>query len=85
MIYVHMTDNFMSGWGGAEGKTNKYVIECDTQEQADQIEKAARTRDEMSKITVSADLPYWSPDKVVVSQKPYSDLGGMWIEDGGRL
>ena len=25
-VYVTMTDKFMSGWGEAEGKINKYVI-----------------------------------------------------------
>lgn len=33
--YVTMTDNFMSGWGDAEGKINKLSIECDDCDEAE--------------------------------------------------
>ena len=41
--YVTMTDKAMSGWGMAKNKTNKYVVICDTHEQAQIIEKNAKT------------------------------------------
>ena len=37
MYYVTMTDKFMSGWGRAEGKINKFVVECETREKAETI------------------------------------------------
>ena len=37
MVYVTMTDKFMSGWGMAKGKTNKLVIECENSMQAEKI------------------------------------------------
>jgi len=36
MLYVTMTDKFMSGWGMAEGKTNKLVLECKNLHEAKQ-------------------------------------------------
>ena len=32
MYYVSMTDKFLSGWGMSKDKTNKLVLECDSQE-----------------------------------------------------
>ena len=37
--YVTMTDTILSGWGQAEGKTNKYIVICDTFEQAETIKR----------------------------------------------
>ena len=52
-LYVCMTDKFMSGWGRAESKINKYVIKCDNWEQAEQIEAAAHKRPEMKYININ--------------------------------
>jgi hypothetical protein len=43
VFYVTMTDKYLSGWGMSENKTNKF-IECETLEQAEQIERVARYR-----------------------------------------
>lgn len=40
--YVTMTDNFMSGWGKAQNKISKYIVECDSYQQAEMIERNAR-------------------------------------------
>jgi hypothetical protein len=77
--YVAMTDNFMSGWGKAQGKTNKLVIECDTYEQAALIEKNARTRSEMKYINICTKKPYYRSN-VLVSMKHFSDMSGMWLK-----
>ena len=77
-IYVAMTDTFMSGWGPAENKINKYVIECDSQQQADQIEAAAKKRSEMKYIIICAERPVYDPGKYLVSEKHYNDLGTIW-------
>ena len=79
MYYVTMTDKFMSGWGLAEGKTNKLVIECETYDQASQIERAAKTRSEMKRVGIRTSKPYYG-DHVLTSWKTYADMGGMWVE-----
>jgi len=77
--YVTMTDKFMSGWGAAAGKINKLVIECATYDQAQQIERAARTRREMKYVNIRNSKPYYGAH-VLTSRKSYEDMGGMWVE-----
>ena len=77
-VYVTMTDKFMSGWGVAQGKINKLVIECDTMEQAEIIEKNAHKRSEMKAINITQRKPAYSPEKYVTSWKYFSDLGAIW-------
>lgn len=79
MYYVTMTDKFMSGWGAAACKINKLVIECDTYAQAEQIERAAKTRREMKRVGIRTSKPYYGAH-VLTSWKSYADMGGMWIE-----
>lgn len=50
--FVIMTDKFMSGWGKAEGKINKYIIECESLEQAKIVEENAKHREEMKYIGI---------------------------------
>ena len=83
-IYVTMTDNFMSGWGEAEGKTAYYQVECDNVEQAEQIEAAAERRTDMEGINQRV-TPRTESDTDQVTDIHYDDVGGMWIEKGGRL
>ena len=77
--YVTMTDRFMSGWGKAQDKINKYVVECDTMEQAERIEQHALRRGEMKYVNVVVGrVPYYNPNRYYVSLKKYSDLGDVW-------
>lgn len=80
MFYVTMTDNFLSGWGEAAGKTAKLVVACETQEQADIIATAARQRRDMTAIRKTRNCPRFRRDAYQVSQKHWDDLGGMWKE-----
>jgi len=84
-MYVTMKDNFMSGWGEARDLINIYLVECETSEQADQIENAANERGEMEGVRQCEDKPHYPPSLYLVTEKDYSELGGCWIEDGGRL
>ena len=77
IFYVTMTDKFMSGWGAANGKTNKMIVECDTIEQAEQIERAARRRSEMKYVNICASRPRYG-SHVLESFKTYADLSGPW-------
>jgi hypothetical protein len=73
-----MTDKFMSGWGQAQGKLNKYVVRCDTLEQAECIYKNAQMRDEMKNINYGRKLPYFSESKYKVTMKTWDQLGYVW-------
>ena len=76
--YVWMTDKFFSGWGRARGKLNKYVVKCDTLEQAECVFKNAEMRSEMRNVNYGRKLPYFSPSKYHVSLKTWDQLGYAW-------
>ena len=76
--YVSMTDKFMSGWGEAKGLINKFVIECDTYEQALTIERNADKRNEMVHINITDKKPYFNSNRFLVSSKHYNELGELW-------
>lgn len=75
--YVTMTDKFMSGWGMAKGRTNKYVVECDNYEQAKIIERNARKRSEMKYVNIRASKPSYG-GLVLTTWKHFNDLSGPW-------
>lgn len=76
-FFVTMTDKFMSGWGMSEGKTNKLIIECETLQQAEQIERAAHKRPEMRYINIRTIKPRYGAH-VLESWKAWGDLGEVW-------
>lgn len=76
-IYVTMTDKFLSGWGLAEGKTNKLIIECDNFEQAWTIERNAKKRSEMKYISICINRPRYGSN-VRESWKTFEDMGSIW-------
>lgn len=79
--FVTMTDKFLSGWGGAQSRIAKYVVECDTLEQARHIERAANQRNEMIYVHLTAKPPRFYPKRrYQVTHKHWSDLGGVWEE-----
>jgi hypothetical protein len=74
MFYVSMTDKFMSGWGLAEGKTNKLVIECDNYDQAKEIcDYAKSNRSEMKYINICCNRPRYGSN-ILVSKKTYNQM-----------
>lgn len=76
--YVSMTDRYMSGWGTAEGKASKFVVGCETYEQAQQIKRAAMKKEEMRYINIHTSRPHFSGMQFVVSFTPFSCLGEIW-------
>ena len=77
MVYVTMTDKFMSGWGMAKGKTNKLVIECENRLQAEKIaDYANNERDEMKYINITYNKPRYNSSKYITSWKVYSQMTG---------
>ena len=77
--YVTMTDKFMSGWGMAANKTNKLVIECETFQQAEVIERNARKRPEMKYINICSKKPYFKSN-ILPSWKLFENMGSIWKE-----
>ena len=76
-LYVRMTDTSMSGWGGAVGKTNVYVVECETEEQANHIISAAEKRSEMKRVQLCLNFPRPRPN-VVYTHRMFAQLGDTW-------
>lgn len=76
-FFVTMTDKFMSGWGMSEGKTNKLIIECETLQQAEQVERAAHKRPEMRYINIRTTKPRYGAH-VLESWKAWGELGEIW-------
>jgi hypothetical protein len=59
-FYVSMTDKFMSGWGMADNRTNKLVIECESYAEAEIVESNAKNRREMKYINICSNKPYYN-------------------------
>jgi hypothetical protein len=77
MYYVTMTDKFMSGWGMAQNKTNKFIVECETYQEAETIERNAKKRNEMKYINICSKKPRYGKN-VLESWKTFSQLGEIW-------
>ena len=79
---VVMTDNFFSGWGKAANQTNKYIVCCDTKEQAEIVKANACKRNEMEKVTIRETLPpnYINNNSYRLSIVKFSELGTIWTE-----
>lgn len=74
MYYVTMTDSFMSGWGKAEGRINKFVVVCDSYSQAEEIAQKAGRRHEMKYVNISKRKPYYSSNRYLTSWSEYKDI-----------
>jgi len=80
MFYVTMTDKFMSGWGMANNKTNKLVIECTSYPDAALIAKNARKRSEMRYVNIRSTKPSYNQSHTLTSWKTFDDVSGPWKE-----
>ena len=58
-IYVTMTDQFLSGWGQADGTKAKYVYVCDNWQQAENVKRNAEKRDDQTQINISHSNPLY--------------------------
>ena len=79
MLYVRMTDKFMSGWGAAVNQKNVLVVECDDHEQAVAIEKAAKARPEMRRVKIVSKPPR-AYRGILISRRHFSEMGGPWLD-----
>jgi hypothetical protein len=80
-VYVTMTDSFMSGWGLADGKTNKLVIVCDSFEEAEIVKKNAQNRSEMKYVNIVYSKPRYNKRFCLTQFKTKEDMP-RWFEEG---
>jgi hypothetical protein len=59
-FWVTMTDKFLSGWGHADHKTNKLVIECESMNEAKIVYLNALRRHEMKYVNIVMNKPYYN-------------------------
>lgn len=74
MYYVTMIDNFMSGWGMAEGKINRLVLECCDYVEAMRVESYAKSRSETSSVSILSKKPSFPKDKYFAQYKTIEDM-----------
>lgn len=75
--YVTMTDKFMSGWGMAKGKTNKFIVVCESYLDAETIQRNAEKRSEMKYVNITRNKPRYGKN-VLESWKTFDELGEIW-------
>lgn len=78
--YVSMTDRFLSGWGKAEGKINKLVIECESLAEAEIVYGNATARAEMKYVNINYAKPYYG-SRYYISYHDKTDYGN-WFKRG---
>lgn len=71
--WVTMTDKFFSGWGQAEGKTNKLILECESMDEAEIVEANAHRRNEMKHINICVTKPHYKESRYYVSYHTKED------------
>ena len=81
MIYVAMTDRFLSGWGEAVNKVNKFIVQCEKYEQALTIERNAKQRSEMKYVNICLNKPRQKRNQLL-SFRNYDELGEVWKKGG---
>ena len=70
MIYVTVTDTFMSGWGEAKGKENILIFECETEEEADIVYENCKNRNDFEDVGMYFDdYPYFDSEIFYVQHK----------------
>lgn len=78
--WVTMTDRFMSGWGLADNKTNKLVIECDSYDEAEIVYNNALRRSEMKYINICMNRPRYNKNTTFESYKTKKDMPRWFIK-----
>lgn len=64
--FVTATDSYMSGWGNAQGKTNKLVFGCTSYDQAETVEGNLKARDEMKYVNICVTKPRYNERRYLV-------------------
>jgi len=75
-----MTDKFFSGWGCAEGRTNKLVLECDSYEEAEIVAQNGRNRTEMKNVNICINKPRYNEHRYKISEHNKSDYQSWYVK-----
>lgn len=81
MLYVTMSDKFLSGWGLAKGKINRLVFECETKEEAKIVYDNANYRTDQKNINICYKKPYYNQDRYYVQIKDKKECPSWYIKD----
>ena len=60
-FYVTTTDTFMSGWGPAEGLTNRLILPCDSMREAKYVSNYAKSRGDQKNVRICTTKPQINP------------------------
>ena len=77
--YVTMTDTFLSGWGKADGKIAKYVIECESYDEALTVADNARNRSDMKHVRIVNNKPYYTSSRYQVTERTKEEIP-VWFQ-----
>ena len=76
-----MTDRFLSGWGMAEKKINKLVIECRSYAEALIVKGNALSRSEMGYVNICTNKPYYNKMYYLTSYHGKDDYKAWFKKD----
>jgi hypothetical protein len=76
-----MTDSFLSGWGMAEGKTNKLIFVCDSYEQAEIVAQNAESRSDMKYVNININKPRYNSNRYLTQLKTIEEYPS-WYQAG---
>lgn len=80
--WVVMTDKFLSGWGKAENKIDKWVLECESYEEAETVHHNARARSEMKNVNIRSTKPRYDHRRYRVDYSNKDDAARMYKPHG---
>ena len=60
-FYVTTTVRFMSGWGKSRGLTNRLVLACESQQEANRVADYARGRSDQKNVRICTTKPRIRP------------------------
>ena len=74
-----MTDKFLSGWGKADHKIAKYVVECDSYKEAEIVEDNAKARSDQKNVNICYNKPYYNKRWSIVKYQTKEDLPNWFV------
>ena len=71
--YVTCTDEFMSNWGTATGRISKFVVVCDSYEDAITAQRNMRKEPCFKYVTIRKTKPYYDCGRYHTSFKSFAE------------
>ena len=80
-FYVTLTDTFMSGWGKAEGLTNRLILPCESMTEAIGVRAYAESRTDTKNVRICTTKPQIGIGQYAQVMDP--DAATAWYRTGG--